>query len=224
MTRSDDTRTGPTRGRSRRRTQAERSARTREMVIQAVVDCIASEGLAATTAARIAERSGVTWGAIVHQFGDKDSVLLAVIERSFRDLSESLRESVAEGARSPADRVSLLVDETWRRLGAPSFRAFLEIVLNTRSGTQARLKTRHEDMVVTMTRGIWSELFGDFEVEPARIDTARKLTFATLLGLQIQGMLGPRTPRFTREIATLKQSVLQLLGLADGVARPPHTR
>ena len=222
--RSDDTQTGPAGERSRRRTQAERSARTRETVIQAVVDCIVADGLAATTAARIAERSGMTWGAIVHQFGDKDSVIFAVLERSFRDLSESLRESVAEGTRSPGDRVSLLVDETWRRLSAPSFHAFLEIVLNTRSGTQARLKTRHEDMVVTMTRGIWSDLFGEFDVEPAKIDTARKLTFATLLGLQIQGMLGPRTPRCTREIATLKQSVLHLLGLEDGIARAPHTR
>ncbi|NIV48010.1 MAG: TetR family transcriptional regulator, partial [Gammaproteobacteria bacterium] len=64
-------------------TQAERSALTRETVIQAVVDCIVEEGINAATAARIAERSGVTWGAIVHQFGDKDSLLLAVVERSF---------------------------------------------------------------------------------------------------------------------------------------------
>jgi AcrR family transcriptional regulator len=202
-------------GRSRRRTQAERSARTREKVIQAVVDCIVEEGINNATAARIAERSGVTWGAIAHQFGDKESLLLAVVERSFENLSRSLYESLAEGSKTPRERVSLLVDETWRRLNAPSFRAFLEIVLNSRNATDRTLKTRQEDIVVTLTRDIWSDLFGELGVDPGVIDTARKLTFATLLGMAIQGMLGPRKPRFSREIATLKQSVLHMLELED---------
>ena len=202
-------------GRSRRRTQAERSALTREKVIQAVVDCIVEEGIHHTTAARIAERSGVTWGAIVHQFGDKDSLLLAVVERSFDNLSRSLHASLGEGSKTPRERISLLVDETWRRLNAPSFRAFLEIVLNSRIATDRTLKTRQEDIVVTLTRDIWSDLFGEFGVDPGVIDTARKLTFATLLGMAIQGMLGPRKPRFSREIETLKQSVLHMLELGD---------
>ncbi len=199
----------------KRRTQAERSALTRETVIQATVDCIVEEGINNATAARIAERSGVTWGAIVHQFGDKDSLLLAVVERSFENLSRSLHASLGEGSKTPRERVSLLVDETWRRLDAPSFRAFLEIVLNSRIATDRTLKTRQEDIVVTLTRDIWSDLFGKFEVEPAVIDTARKLTFATLLGMAIQGMLGPRKPRFSREIETLKQNVLHMLELED---------
>jgi AcrR family transcriptional regulator len=201
--------------RSQRRTQAERSALTREKVIRAVVDCVVEEGLHNTTAARIAERSGVTWGAIVHQFGDKDSLLLAVVERSFENLSRSLHESLAAGSQTPSERVSLLIDETWRRLNAPSFRAFLEIVLNSRIATDRTLKTRQEEIVVTLTRDIWSDLFGEFEVSAGGIDTARKLTFATLLGMAIQGMLGPRKPRFSREIETLKRNVLQMLKLED---------
>jgi AcrR family transcriptional regulator len=200
-------------GRPRRRTQAERSALTREKVMQAVVECIVEEGLQNTTAARIAQRSGVTWGAIVHQFGDKDSLLLAVMERSFEDLFRSLREAAAQGAPSPGERVSLLIDETWKRLNAPPFRAFLEIVLNSRVASDASLKSRQEELIVVLTRSIWSDLFSEFGVAPATIDTARKLTFATLLGLAIQGMMGPRRPRFSRELETLKRSLLHTLGL-----------
>ena len=199
----------------KRRTQAERSALTREKVIQATVDCIVEEGINNATAAHIAERSGVTWGAIVHQFGDKDSLLLAVVEHSFENLSRSLHASLGEDSKTPRERISLLVDETWRRLNAPSFRAFLEIVLNSRIATDRTLKTRQENIVVTLTRDIWSDLFGEFEVQPGVIDTARKLTFATLLGMAIQGMFGPRKPRFSREIATLKQSVLHMLELGN---------
>jgi len=211
--RKDQSRKKAATGRSRRRTQAERSALTREKVIQAVVDCIVEEGINNATASRIAKRSGVTWGAIVHQFGDKDSLLLAVVGRSFENLSRSLHASLGEGSNTPRERISLLVDETWRRLNAPSFRAFLEIVLNSRIATDRTLKTRQEDIVVTLTRDIWSDLFGEFEVQPGVIDTARKLTFATLLGMAIQSMFGPRKPRFSREIETLKQSVLDMLEL-----------
>jgi len=204
---------GRDRARPRRRTNAERSATTREKVIQAVVDCIAEEGLASTTASRIAERSGVTWGAIVHQFGDKDSLLLAVMRRGFDRMAKSLHEALARGATTPRDRVSLLVDETWKGLNAPSFRAFLEIVLHGRPGGDADWMSRQEDVVVSLTRNIWADLFGDFDLDPGAIDLARKLTFATLLGLAIQGMMGPRRPRFGRELETVKRNALHMLGL-----------
>jgi AcrR family transcriptional regulator len=202
--------------RPRRRTQSERSALTREKVIQAVVECIVEEGLPNTTAARIAQRSGVTWGAIVHQFGDKDSVLLAVMERSFESLSENLQESLAKGPMSVRDRVSLLVDETWKRFNDPSFHAFLEIVLHGRTAGEGKLKSRREDMIVALTKQIWSDLFGDLDVASNTVDTARKLTFATLLGMAIQAMIGPRKPHFTRELETLKENVLHMLALDGG--------
>jgi AcrR family transcriptional regulator len=204
--------------RSRRRTQAERSARTRDKVVRAVVECIADEGLAATTASRIARRSGVTWGAIVHQFGDKDAVLIAALEHSLSELSATLREAPARRSRSPAALVCLLVDETWRGLTAPSFRAFLEIVLNTRNTAQSRLKARHEELVVSATREIWNDLFGSTGVAPDAIELARKLTLATLLGMAIQGMIGPRMPRFTRELEAVKANALRALGLARDLA------
>ena len=66
--------------------------------------------------------AGVTWGAIVHQFGDKDSLLLAVVERGHEAFSAEL-ESVRVGKPSPRERVSIFVDETWRHLNEPSWRA-----------------------------------------------------------------------------------------------------
>jgi AcrR family transcriptional regulator len=202
-------------GRPRRRTQSERSALTRERVLRAVVDCIAEEGLQKTTAARIAERSGVTWGAIVHQFGDKDSVLLAVMERSFENLSKNLLESLAEGPKSPRDRVSLLVDETWKRFTNPSFHAFLEIALHSRSAADGNRKSRQEAVIMSLAERIWSDLLGDLGGDPKTIDTARNLTFAALLGMAIQAMIGPREPRFTRELGALKQNVLRMLDLEE---------
>jgi AcrR family transcriptional regulator len=200
--------------RAGRRSQAERSAYTRERVVQAVTDLIADEGIASATASRISSRAGVTWGAIAHQFGDKDSVLLAVAEHGFAQLSRSLTEGLDDGA-APRERMDVLIDETWRRLNTPSSLAFLEIVLNARNLDHGELRSRQEALVVTHTRQIWSDLFGEFDVDEKAIDTARKLTFATLLGMSIQNRLGPHKPRFSHEIETLKRMALNLLGLAN---------
>jgi AcrR family transcriptional regulator len=197
-----------------RRSQAERSALTRERVVQAVTDLIADEGIASATASRISSSAGVTWGAIAHQFGDKDSVLLAVAEHGLSQLSRSLVEILDEGS-TPRERLDVLIDETWRRLNARSSLAFLEIVLNARDLDHGQLRSRQEALIVTHTRKIWSDLFSEFDVGEKAIDTARKLTFATLLGMSIQSRMGPRKLRFSHEIEALKVLALSMLGLAD---------
>ncbi len=200
--------------RPQRRTQAQRSAATREKVIQAVVACIADEGYTHATAARIARRAGVTWGAIVHQFGNKDAVLLAVLERSFADLSNSVAQGVAGGAAAPRQRVAVLVHELWARLNAPAFRAFLEIVLyRRRHARNAALKAGQEHMIHALSGRIWTDLFAPFGTDAARLDLARTLTSSTLLGMAILAMVGPHPPDFGRELAALECNVLHLLGL-----------
>jgi AcrR family transcriptional regulator len=195
-----------------RRTQAERSALTRAKVIEAVIDLVAEAGIASATASRIAQRAGVTWGAIAHQFGDKDAVLLAVVESSFASLSQSLLDAL-DGSETPKERVSLLIDETWRRIIEPSSQAFVEIVLNARTLSQGPLESRQEALMVAHSQKIWCELFAGFGADPRAIGTARKLTFAALLGMSIQRKMSPRRTRFTREIETLKQLALSMLGL-----------
>ena len=52
-----------------RRSHAERTAETRQRVIDAVVESISEIGFQRTTAAEISRRAGVTWGAVQHHFG-----------------------------------------------------------------------------------------------------------------------------------------------------------
>ena len=63
-----------------RRSQAERTARTRQQIVTAVFESIAAVGLARTTAVEITRRAGVTWGAVQHHFGGKDGMLIAAVE------------------------------------------------------------------------------------------------------------------------------------------------
>ena len=196
---------------SQRRTQAERSASTRERVIQAVVDCIVEEGIQNTTAARIAKQSGVTWGAIAHQFGDKNSVFLAVVERNLELYSADLESAPSLKKLSPSQRVSVLVDRSWEHINQPSSLAFTEIVLYGRSHPNEELGAQREKLTAKLTKEVWDYYFGDLEIEPALLEKVRNLTSATMLGMSIQGMLGPHKHSFRNEIATLKETVSHLL-------------
>ena len=76
---------GQTPGRSvspTRRTSAprKRGDDTRAKIIDETVRCIVEEGFAAATAKHVAERAGVTWGVIQYHFGDRNGLLMAVVD------------------------------------------------------------------------------------------------------------------------------------------------
>ena len=51
-----------------RRSQAERSAATREALLDATIDCLIEEGYDSTTTSRVSERAGLSRGAHLHHF------------------------------------------------------------------------------------------------------------------------------------------------------------
>lgn len=195
----------------RRRTQEERSATTREKVIRAAIDCIVEEGLHNTTAARIAARSGVTWGAIAHQFGDKDSVLFAVVERN-ADMYRGLLETALKKAGvTIEERVATLVDVTWKYINEPAAFAFNELIIHNRASANAKIVGQQEDLSYRQMTVVWDKFFGEYDLPASRQEVARNFTLATLQGLSLMRLITHRRPTFRREIAALKQAVVQLL-------------
>ena len=69
-----------------------RADRTRAMVIDETVRCVIEEGFGAASAKHITERAGVTWGVIQYHFGDRDGLLMAVVDSGFSELLTKLRE------------------------------------------------------------------------------------------------------------------------------------
>ena len=101
-------RSAPARRRRSPRTQEERSAATRANVVQAATECVAELGFRAATMGAIAERAGVSWGAIQHQFGEKDALLDAVLEQAVGELQAGLSD-IREQENDPAGRVRTFV-------------------------------------------------------------------------------------------------------------------
>ncbi|HZA09253.1 TetR/AcrR family transcriptional regulator [Mycobacterium sp.] len=80
--------------RSSRRTQAQRSAATRGVLIHAARKLFADKGFAEVSTQAIVEAAGVTRGALYHQFDDKAALFAAVYEDVERDLVADISQQI----------------------------------------------------------------------------------------------------------------------------------
>jgi TetR/AcrR family transcriptional regulator, regulator of cefoperazone and chloramphenicol sensitivity len=109
-----------------------RADRTRALVIDETIRCILEEGFAAASAKHITERAGVTWGVVQYHFGDRDGLLMAVVDKGFGELLESLRE-LPLGSENTRDRTESIVTAAWEAFSSPTSMAALEILIATRA-------------------------------------------------------------------------------------------
>jgi len=192
--------------------QRQRSAETRERVIRAAVDCIAEVGLQRTTAARIVERSGVSWGGIQHQFGDKGAIFDAVLEHVLQEFKNELA-GFSTRATSLSGRVRALVDAAWNLIADPTYRAFREILRHHRASEAENAASERFTAQVTRTLdGIGRELFAEVRPPAPTLDLVHSLLFATLNGIAEQReYAGAPEELVKRERAVLCDTLLHLL-------------
>jgi AcrR family transcriptional regulator len=81
-----------------RRTQADRSAATRAALLDAARALFAEQGFTATSRDQIAQRAGVTRGALYHHFDSKAAVFAAVVAELEHELVDRVVCAAAEGS------------------------------------------------------------------------------------------------------------------------------
>lgn len=112
-----------------RRTQAERSDQMRQRLLDATLKSLAEDGYAGATLSSIVRRAGVSRGAQVHHYPNKQALMLDAAEdllrRTYRQLGELLLSISDED-----DRLARLVDAAWDQVFAtPLFHAYSELLI-----------------------------------------------------------------------------------------------
>lgn len=110
-----------------RRTQSERTARTRAALIAAARRLFGAEGFADVGAERIAREAGMTRGALYHQFSDKADLFAAVLDQVEAEIAQRVADSVA--GFDPDDSAGMLVAGAGAWLDASSEPDLQRIVL-----------------------------------------------------------------------------------------------
>jgi AcrR family transcriptional regulator len=95
-----------------RRTQADRSAATRNALVAAARGLFAAQGFAEVSTDAIVAAAGVTRGALYHQFADKTALFDAVLEAVEADIARRLTEGVAAaGITDPIEAIRHVIHD-----------------------------------------------------------------------------------------------------------------
>ena len=208
-------RANPVRGRGARSAErvshVERNRRTREAAIDATVACLSEEGFSRTSLARIAERAGVSIGAIQHQFGDKAALLGAVIESGSEGLVGQI-EDLPRDNRELHERVRTIVDAMWQQRVTPMSRAIFEILLEARNDPSLQQRTKpHQDRFWVLLDRVWMRVFEDVPAPRERHRCVQRLIVTMLNGLSVMWLMPAFTNAHLDELDALTTSVVHLL-------------
>ena len=114
--------------------QQTKSQLTRTAVLEAALDCFYEQGFAKTTTENVAQRAGVSRGAMLHHFPSRfDLVRETVLFINQRRIEMFAREefAVQQGARH--SRIGEGIDTYWRQLNTPEFIVFHELKVAART-------------------------------------------------------------------------------------------
>jgi len=172
-----------------REPQQDRSRATRQRLLDAAAECLAELGWAGSTVSVVAERAGVTRGALQHHFPTREDLFTAAVEHVADERLAFVRARQGELPSHGRARTEAVVDMIVRMYTDRSFRAALHlwvaaateeplrervIALENRVGREA-----HRAAVAFL--GVDENAAGVREAVQATLDMARGLGLANLL-------------------------------------------
>ncbi|WP_433323861.1 TetR/AcrR family transcriptional regulator [Spirillospora sp. CA-294931] len=171
-----------------REPQQDRSRATRQRLLEAAIDCLASLGWAGTTVAVVAERAGVSRGAAQHHFRTREELVTAAVEYGTEVRTAQMRErlNALSGRRLPTlDVLTTLADFYTSAL----FRAALQLWVAASSDEQLRAQVlplearvgREAHRLALQALGADESIPGVRETVQATLDLVRGLGLADLL-------------------------------------------
>jgi AcrR family transcriptional regulator len=188
---------GRARGRTHR-THEERSAATQERLIEAAIFCLHKYGYAATTTTLVAEEAGFSRGAMLHQFGTKVDLMLAVARHVADQQNAFFRQALKSYPRG-RERFVGLTDVTWEALSQPAAIALLEIMMASRSDPALgeRFPALAEEMAQSQREGTWETAQQAGIADRATVEAMSQINRAAMQGLSILLM-------FSKDVATIQ--------------------
>jgi len=195
-----------------RRTQEERRAETRRKLIDATIQVLQARGAARMTMAEVAEKAGLTRGAIQYHFETPTELLKATVV----EIAERMGGIIDIGALRQMDlgaRIDALIDANWQAYTSGNYVAFLEIAIQGRIEPELGAVVRETLAEIELTRAeTWTELFADTGRGREEIVAWRTALQVMARGLALSKMIAHQDaivdPQVERFKAMLKQQLV----------------
>jgi AcrR family transcriptional regulator len=196
-----------------RRSQAQRSATTRDALLDATIACLVEDGYANTTTSRVAERAGVSRGAHLHHFQTRQALVAAAMERLAERRGAELL-AAAEDLPEGRERLVQGLDLLWASYANPLFQAALDLWSHAR--TDADLRERLvpvERRLDRQTLAITRQLFPTIAGQPD-FDRLIELAVSTIRGLALLDTLHPGDGRNRKQWRYSRARLVELFEVA----------
>lgn len=159
--------------------------------------CIIEEGYAAASARHIAERAGVTWGVIQYHFGDREALMMAVVDEGFAHLLTALGAHPDLSSKLTLRRkAESIVTAAWEAFSTPTSRAAIEILIATRASREPAATEHLSDLAIALSQ--LGKQIGQ-GLQASHRTAVGSLLWATLRGMVLAQMVVPTPIDTTRE-------------------------
>ena len=192
-----------------RRSQAERSATTRQALLDATIACLVEDGYASTTTSLVCERAGLSRGAHLHHFQTRQALLAAAMEHLAERRGMALL-AAAEQLPSGPERLAAGLDLLWEGYANPLYQAALDLWTHARTDPELRerLELVERDLD-RQTLRLSQTLFGELTERPG-FGRLIEMAHATMRGLALLDTLHPGGGRNRRQWPHCRARLVEL--------------
>lgn len=173
-----------------RRTQEERSRQTRRQLVNAAIRVLQESGYANLTISKVADRAGLTNGAMQHHFASREDLIIAVLDALYPVL-EIPFEAVASRELSIKDRVSAFIDLLWQIYSRPEYLVIWDIAFGTRDDASlaAKLQMYQRDISARIRKQL-AAAFVDLGATGEHAEQIFSLVISCMRGFALQAVFG----------------------------------
>lgn len=169
--------------------KAEQARRTRALIVETGIRCLARHGFASTTMLLISREAGISRGPLHYHFADRNELMAAIAEALPRGVSSKIMSRLLAPLTLEA-RLETMVDFALGDHLGPHHFAAMELLLAARNDPElAKAIQPHFLESETVTDEWWIEYFGMLRWPADRLIAFRHVAVATLRGLALDYLL-----------------------------------
>lgn len=206
--------------------QAQKSAMTRDRILEAAINCFVELGYTNVTTARVASSAGVSRGAMLHHFPSKTELIQAAVEYLHDKLLEDYTERVTSipAALKGKKRRRAGLDAYWDHLTGDLFVVYHELCVASRTDPELKsILENSQQLFEKHVRESNTNLFEEWKDRGDRFLLAMDVTKFMMEGMAAGQLMTNREARVKRLLSYLADRLEEIFEEGEGSAIGRHS-
>jgi len=206
--------------------QAQKSAMTRDRILDAAINCFVELGYTNVTTAKVASSAGVSRGAMLHHFPSKTELIQAAVEFLHDKLLEDYTRRVAgiTASLTGRDRRRAGLDAYWEHLTGDLFVVYHELCVASRTDPELKsILENSQQLFEEHVRESNTVQFAEWNDRGDRFLLAMDVTKFLMEGMAAGQLMTNREERVDRLLGYLSDRLEEIFEEGEGSAIGRHS-